>query len=181
MILGVSGDSNELRWVFHSIKELIVIILITGITFTRNTTLSKERQWNNKCFEEASAGLSQRPKLSSGQEPYLCYSRQDCCMMREELLPLWKPSPSGCAVWPAAPVSPPTWSSGLFQIVNSSATVYFGCWPGRGSLYRPWGACNHNKSKVKSATIAWITPWLTVSDLHWSWHWTWFGKVLLFL
>lgn len=33
VIFGVSGDSNKLCWLLHSIKELIVIILVTGIGF----------------------------------------------------------------------------------------------------------------------------------------------------
>lgn len=105
-----------------------------------------------------------------GRELYLCYLRRDCWMKEGELLLLWKLFPNGCAVWPAAPESPPTLSSGPVRPVRPSASAYCGSEPGRGSLYKPWSTFKQQVNKsvinplINIMCFSVIDLWLTYID-----------------
>lgn len=75
MELGVSRYSDELRSLFHGVKELVVVILVAGLTFSRpNITLTTTKHNNNKHLTDSyiHRDLQRLQKLSlNGQDHIL--------------------------------------------------------------------------------------------------------------
>lgn len=97
MILGVGRNRYKLRWVFHCIKELVVIIFITGIAFAGTSTCREERMspasyrqpWTNISSKTAMAESLALPLLAKAGllneggrtvAPLKALSRWLCCL-----------------------------------------------------------------------------------------------------